>query len=50
MCVGGVLVHTQFKLEYFSVGVYLIITEKHRHPGIFGFLSNCEHFTVTAQR
>lgn len=46
------LVHMQFKLEYFSVGFYLIITggkNTNKHPGIFGFLSSWEHFTVTAR-
>ncbi len=37
-------VQMQFRLKYFSVGFYLIITEKHKHPGVFGFVSSCEHF------
>lgn len=44
------LVHMQFELKHFSVGFYLIITEKkHKHPGMFGSPSRAEHFAATAQ-
>lgn len=41
---GKMLVHMQFKLEYFSVGFYLIITEK--NTNILAYLAFCQVVSI----